>query len=547
MREILREIEGQTFDVVIVGGGINGAGVARDAAMRGLRVLLLEKGDLASGTTAWSTRLIHGGLRYLEHGEVGLVRESLRERERLFRIAPHLVRPLSMLIPLYSKARRGRLTVRAGMLAYDLLSFDKSLARHQMLSRAETLRRAPGLSADGLLGAAVYYDAQVEYPERLVLESALSAREHGATILTYARVERLLSEGGRIEGVEFRDSLAGGELQTARARIVVNAAGPWVDRVLLGADSLQPPRLIGGTKGSHIVVEAFAGAPPRDALYAEAHADARPFFIIPWNGRFLIGTTDTRFDADPDEAAPCEDEIDYLLRETNCLLPSAKLGRESVLYAYSGVRPLAYSGAQTEAAITRRHFIHDHAPAPDGLISIVGGKLTTYRNLSEQTVDLLFRKLNLKSPACTTGTRPLPGAEVEDFASFSADFKKHSPLPAASSARLFRIYGTRTAQILSLVSADSTLGEPFSPSTGAIGAEILFAFQHELAETLVDCLWRRTLVGFSSDDVMQDAEAASLVARRHLGWSARRVARELAACHEYLARFKAKREGKSEP
>src|SRR5919199_1405663 len=197
---IPQDIERQVFDVIVIGAGINGAGVARDAAMRGLRVLLLDKGDIGGGTTAWSTRLIHGGLRYLEHGELGLVRESLRERETLLRTAPHLVRPLPMLIPVYANRRRGPLAIRAGMLAYDLLSRGKSLPRHQMLSRAEALRRAPGLNAEGLKGAALYFDAQVEYAERLALENVLSARVHGATVLTHARVTRPLVENETARG-----------------------------------------------------------------------------------------------------------------------------------------------------------------------------------------------------------------------------------------------------------------------------------------------------------------------------------------------------------
>src|SRR2546425_6108165 len=244
------------FDLIIIGAGINGAGIARDAAMRGLKALLLDKGDIGGGTSSWSTRLIHGGLRYLEHGEIGLVRESLRERETLFRIAPHLVRPLPILIPIYSNARRGLWTIRAGMIAYDLLSFDKSLSHHQMLSCEEVLKRAPGLNAKGLRGAALYYDAQVEFAERLVLENALSATEQGATVVTYARVDTLRIENGTVSGVEFTDPFSD-QRYFARARIVVNAAGPWADQVLAG---LGAKRMIGGTKGSHIIVAPFAGA-----------------------------------------------------------------------------------------------------------------------------------------------------------------------------------------------------------------------------------------------------------------------------------------------
>ena len=356
------------FDLIVIGAGINGAGIARDAAMRGLKVLLLDKGDIGSGTSSWSTRLIHGGLRYLEHGEFGLVRESLRERACLLVIAPHLVRPLRMLVPIYKHARRGIWTIRAGMIAYEALSYDKALPRHKMLSAKETLQRAPGLNREGLLGAAVYFDAQVEFAERLVLENALSAKAHGATVVTYARVERLIVEDGTLRGVEFTRAPKGkshGQGQTvsgtagadrssgstfsedvdrrsATGRVVINAAGPWIDQ-LLKQSSASSPRLIGGTKGSHLIVAPFAGASDT-AIYVEAATDARPFFIIPWNGNYLIGTTDLRYEGDLDHVQIDSDEIAYLLRETNRVLPGARLTREHILYTYSGVRPLPFTG-----------------------------------------------------------------------------------------------------------------------------------------------------------------------------------------------------------
>jgi glycerol-3-phosphate dehydrogenase len=225
------QLEVNNFDVIVVGSGINGAGIARDASMRGLSVLLLDKGDVASGTSSWSTRLIHGGLRYLEHGEIGLVRESLRERETLLRIAPHLIRPLPILIPLYTDARRRPLTIRAGMFAYDALSFDKSLERHRMLSRDETLARTPGLNPTGLVGAAVYQDAQVEFAERLVVENVLSALDHGVQLITYGVVDRIVIDKGIARGVEFTAQPCGVRTK-AWAKVIVNAAGPWIDDVL---------------------------------------------------------------------------------------------------------------------------------------------------------------------------------------------------------------------------------------------------------------------------------------------------------------------------
>ncbi|HEX6285165.1 MAG TPA: glycerol-3-phosphate dehydrogenase/oxidase, partial [Pyrinomonadaceae bacterium] len=278
------------YDVIIAGAGINGAGIARDSAMRGLKVLLVDKGDVGGGTSAASTRLIHGGLRYLEQFEFGLIRESLKERETLLRIAPHLVRPLPITIPLYKQSRRSRMTIRAGMIAYDLLSWGKSLPRHRMQSARATLKQFPGLNAAGLIGSAVYYDAQVEFAERLVLENVLAAAEAGATVRTYTGVTRLLTTEGRVSGVEIQ----GDNTDTVTADVVVNATGPWVDELLGSAE-----RLIGGAKGSHIVVAPFPGA-PETAVYLEAASDGRPFFVIPWNDNYLIGTTDVRFEDDPD-------------------------------------------------------------------------------------------------------------------------------------------------------------------------------------------------------------------------------------------------------
>jgi len=458
------------FDVIIIGAGINGAGIARDAAMRGLKVLLLDKADIASGTSSASTRLIHGGLRYLEHFEFGLVRESLRERETLLRIAPHLVKPLPITIPIYKQSKRGALTVRAGMIAYDLLSVGKSLPRHRMFSRAETLELSPGLNPEGLLGSAMYFDAQVEFAERLVVENALDARQRGAEVITYAPVTRIIAENGALTAVEF---VSDGETHVVRASVVINAAGPWVDQLLERAPS-QSPRLIGGTKGSHIVVAVFPGA-SENAIYLEAQSDRRPFFIIPWNGNYLIGTTDVRFEEDPDQVRSESWEIDYLLAETNRAFPGARLTRDQILFTYSGVRPLPWTRNEDEQSITRRHFIREH-PRLKNLISIVGGKLTTYRSLAEECVDLVFRKLGKESPTCLTAQEVLPPAPVRDF-----------------------------------------------------GEAVVYSFQHELAKTLADCFLRRTMRGLDGDRGLGDLEAAAEIGRRLLGWSDERAKLEVEA------------------
>jgi glycerol-3-phosphate dehydrogenase len=522
-----------TFDVIIIGAGINGAGIARDAAMRGLKVLLLDKGDIAAGTTSWSTRLIHGGLRYLEHGEIGLVRESLRERETLFRIAPHLVRPLPILIPIYDDAQRGTWTIRTGMLAYDLLSFTKTLTRHRMLSSEEALRQAPGLNPEGLRGAALYYDAQVEFAERLALENTIAAKDLGATVVTYAKVDRLIVEENSVRGVEFTDVLGDAGSCAVRGRLVVNAAGPWVDEILAKLNQTSP-RMIGGTKGSHLIVAPFPGA-PTNALYVEAHADHRPFFIIPWNGNYLIGTTDISYQGDLDRVEIDDQETVYLLNETNRAIPGAKLRRDSILFSYSGVRPLPFVGDRDERHITRHHFIGKH-PRFGGLISIVGGKLTTYRNLSQQTVDQLFLSLGKQPPKCTTGETPLPGAITHDFAAFGRQFNRKSHLPAGVNERLLRVYGTRALEVLKLTCERSDLAEPLC-DTEAIAAEVVFSFASELAQTLGDCLLRRTMLGLGPSVGIGEDAAAARIAQEYLGWPESRAEKEVIAYRKYIERF----------
>lgn len=530
------------FDLIVIGAGINGAGIARDATLRGLSVLLLDKGDVGAGTTSRSTRLVHGGLRYLEHFEVPLVRESLRERETLLHIAPHLVHPLSFLLPIYEEHKRRPALIRMGMMAYDALSLDKSLERHRMLSRAEALQREPGLRSDGLRAAAAYYDAQAEYPERLALENALDARRLGAVVLPYMKVTAL--ERGapdRITGVALHDELHGSE-HLARGALVINATGPWVDELL--GDAAPPRKLIGGTKGSHLVVESFPGA-PREAVYAEAVEDGRPYFVVPWNGLYLIGTTDTRYEGDLDDVVATEDEIAYLIDETNRLIPGAALTPQQVLYTYAGVRPLPAPGVGKdggdEGAITRNHVIHDHAATRDpaerleGLLSIVGGKITTYRRLAEETVDQAVKKLGRKADKCRTHQVPLPGGTAYPFAGFRERFRVTSGLPVETADRMLRIYGTRAAEALDFADGAPELREPFDADSGAIGAEVVFSLRTELVETLADVVQRRTLVGYGAHAGLEAVDAAAEIAVRHAGWTDERAAREVAAFREQAA------------
>jgi glycerol-3-phosphate dehydrogenase len=428
-----------------------------------------------------------------------------------------------------------------------------------MFSPEEALEREPGLNPEDLEGAAFYYDGQVEYAERIAVENAVAAHEHGAVVLNYAKVERLVVTDGDVTGVEFTDVLGGGRHE-AHAPVTVNVAGPWVDEVLRGMDRYgeSEKRMIGGTKGSHLVVDPFPGAPKGEALYVEARKDGRPYFIVPWNGRYLIGTTDLRYEEDLDYVSASDEEIDYLLEETNYVIPEANLSREDVLFTYSGVRPLPYQPEGAEGSVTRSHIIYDHSkgrgvgtrksgigedvPRVGGLISIVGGKLTTYRNLSRQTVDMVYDKLGREAPESHTGEVPLPGGDTQDFEAFAAEFKAGSGLTDELAERLLRLYGVRAPDVLEMAGDDPSLKMPLGPSatveTGVIGAEVLYAFRRELAQTLSDVLLRRTMVGMGPQVGLDVDEAAAQVGVKHLGWTEERAGNEVEAYREFVERYR---------
>ncbi|HET6628261.1 MAG TPA: glycerol-3-phosphate dehydrogenase/oxidase, partial [Woeseiaceae bacterium] len=454
------------FDLVVIGGGINGAGIARDAAARGLNVLLLEMNDFGSGTSSWSSRLIHGGLRYLEHGDIPLVYESLQERRRLRRTARHLVDRIRINIPVYQGGKRGMLVLKAGMLAYDLLSIGKSLPRHRMLSRSEFLANEPGVSDNGLKGGAQYYDAQVTFAERLVIENVIAAQVAGAVVKNYSPVTGIDIEQGKVRAVRYTDGASGDERE-AQARVVVNAAGPWVDHVL-GTANLPMPELMGGTKGSHIIVGAFDGA-PEDAFYIEAYIDSRPFFVIPWNHQYLIGTTDIRYKGDPAEAKASTDEIAYLLSETNRVFPRARLTKRDIHFAYAGVRPLPIQSKKAESAITRRHIIKDHRRNARGLVSIIGGKLTTYRSLAEQVTGRVARMLG-GAGKCRTRDAFLPGAT--GIAAARADVAGFAGLSEEGAARLLGVYGGRARKVLDLAYERPELAAALDAGRTVLAAEV---------------------------------------------------------------------------
>ena len=528
------------FDVIVVGAGINGLGIARDAAERGLKVAIVEKEDFCYGVSAYSGRLVHGGLRYLEHGDIPLVRESLRERELLFRVAPHLVKPVRLIMPFYSRNTRPSWMIRLGMIAYDVLSFDKSVKSHRILGKAEVKNRFTGMAEAGLSGAALFTDGQVEYAERLCTELAVAAADAGAKVFIHSQVDQLLTENGRVVGV--RASKPNGESFELRAAITVNAGGPWVDSVLHGNQNkaaVESKRLIGGSKGSHIIVEPFEGA-PTDVVYYESQTDGRLVLVIPWMGRYLIGTTDRLFEQEPDNARCEMDEIEYLLKEANTLMPDAHLNVSDVVYTYSGVRPLPYTPGVKEWKIPRSHIVLDHATTGHpGLHSIVGGKLTTYRQLAEDSVDLLVKQLGKGAKKPLSKFHQFPGANyaaahTAGQADFEARFKKTKLVEADTAVRLLSLYGTRAQEILDLIDRTPALGERFDPNSAAVAAELIFAVDKEFAETLADAFSRRILLAYEPGHGLEGAARAAEILGKHLGWNTKQQKAEIAGYAHWL-------------
>ncbi len=522
------QIQQTDYDLIIIGGGINGAGVARDAALRGLKTILIEKGDFASGSSSWSTRLIHGGLRYLEYFEFPLVREALKEREVLLRTAPHLVNPLLLTIPIYGDRSRPYWKIWAGMILYDIFSFDKTLPLHRMLPKAQFQQLFRSLEREHLNGGAQYYDGQVPLAERLCLENIISAQNAGATVLNYAEVTEISLQGRRISDLICRDRLTGENFTVSgnERAMVVNTSGPWVDKVCHlghknGKDvSLTNTRKMGGTKGSHIIVDPFPGAPQGSSLYVEAKSDGRPMFIAPLLDKYLIGTTDLPYQGDLENIKADNNEIDYLLQETNNIIPIAKLTREDVKFTYSGVRPLPNSEGKKPGSITRKHIIYDHTPdGVSNLLSLIGGKLTTYRNVGEEMVDEIWEKTKRSPKPCRTASLPLPGCIFPDDKRIQQAISDYgSILPINKINYLFGIYGARALEVLALTKEHPELAEPIAPNLNDIKAQIVYAVQSEFAHNLIDIARRRTNLAMQGNYGLDVLPVLTQTLEKYCGW-----------------------------
>ncbi|HYQ64910.1 glycerol-3-phosphate dehydrogenase/oxidase [Actinophytocola sp.] len=499
----LRALAETEFDVLVVGGGVVGAGAALDAASRGLSVALVEARDWAAGTSSRSSKLVHGGLRYLEQRDFALVREALKERRLLLhRLAPHLVRPVPFLYPLTHRVWE-RAYVGAGVALYDSIGGARALPMHRHLSRRAALKLAPALRADVLTGAVRYYDAQVD-DARLTMMLARTAVQHGATVLTRVEAVEVLRNGRDLTGVRVHDLLTGGE-QVVRARRVISAAGVWTGQAL----DVAPPFHVRMSKGVHLLV-------PRDRIRLDVGLISRTeksvLFVIPWDRHWIIGTTDTPWDLDPARPTATRADVDYLIDHVNSVLREP-LTAADVVGVYAGLRPLLDAGADDTTKLSREHAVAEPAP---GFFVVAGGKYTTYRVMAADVVDAAVAGLGRAVAPSLTRHLPIHGAV--GFRELWADRARLAEgLPVE---RLLGRYGSAVNDLLVMIAREPRLAEPLTAAPGYLAVEAVYAVTHEGALDLDDVLSRRTRIAMEYPEfgVAAAPEVAALIAEP-LGWS----------------------------
>jgi glycerol-3-phosphate dehydrogenase len=516
------------YQVIVVGGGINGVAIARECARAGRRTLLVEEHDFGSGTTSRSTRMIHGGLRYLEQGEIGLVRESLHARQQLLRQYPHLVQPVQFLLAMRPQSRRSALAVRAGLWLYQRMG-GKTV--RGTLPELEKKRLEQWLDSGQRWSIFDFEDAQCEFPERLVAEWLIEAVQAGAVVRNHTSVLAINVAHGKVLGALLRDQFTGKE-ERVEATWVINATGPWADRVCQRSSIRTSRPMVSGVRGSHIVLPRFAGAPTA-ALYTEAR-DGRPIFVIPWNDQMLVGTTEVPDNGDPRKAKPSEDEIEYLVNSVKTLFPRASVSAADIRYSFAGVRPLVFSPSRKPAAMSRGHLLHDHAA--DGasrMISVIGGKLTTAAELARECAAKIgLRAKSIKAVALVShdGMDPVLDHWVLRIA-------EGGSVSENTARGIVEWHGKRSLDIARMALSSPILRAPLCQHTEHIVAEAVDAFSNEHAMTLADVLLRRVPVALGGCWTDTCSREAAQRVGAAMGWSEEEMATELEAMEEEHAAF----------
>ena len=552
MERVIGDLSRHAFDIAIIGGGIYGASLARDAALRGMTVALVDQGDFANATSANHGRIVHGGLRYLQHGDFARMRHSIEERRHHLRTAPHLVRPLPFMVPCYRGLRPGKALFGLALGLNDLISFDRNrgLARSRqipagrLLSRADCLALCPLIENDDLYAGGLYSDAQFLNPERLTLSILRSACVAGAKLANYVRVTQFLRQDRAVTGIRGTDLETGSEI-TIRARLVVNCAGPWIAQTL---ELLAPDCRPFGTsqvKGMLFVtrplVKDVAVMIPARESYRDPDAilqkGYRNFSIVPWQNKSLIGGYHIRHEGSPDEGMPTERDIEDFLHMINAAVPSVHLDRKDVLAVYGGLLTGDDRPENSDGVSCRKHYeIRDHEVVDNvpGLVSVLGVKFTTARGVAEKAVDLLLTKLGRRPVQCLTAETPVWGGEMEDPDRFldSALEAGCAGVAPATIRHLAENYGTHYREVLNHGEHDKTLLEPLAASSPVIGAQVIHGIRTEMARTLGDILFRRTLLGSERDQNRDVIARCADIMARELKWSSSRRDQEQKAVHE---------------
>jgi glycerol-3-phosphate dehydrogenase len=527
--ENLDRMRSTQFDILVIGGGVTGVSIARDAALRGFNTALVERADFASGTSSKSSKLVHGGVRYLESFEFGLVFEASRERRYALRNSPHLVRPLPFVFPVHKDDPRPLWQIAIGMWLYDAMATFRNIERHQIWGKGRALREEPVIGPHGLTGATHYYDALTD-DARLTLAIAQDANRAGALLANYVQVVDLLSrKGQKVGGGLVRDQVTGDEFEV-QARVIANATGPWTDHLLKMADP-DAGRRLRPTKGVHVIVSRER-IWSRAAITMNSPRDGRLMFLIPWGQFSVLGTTDTDYEGDPADSHADAEDVAYILEAARHAFPVAGLSEADIISAYAGLRPLIASDAPTGYKVSREHRILNTAP---GFFTIAGGKLTTWRSMAEEMVDELARYLSREhglSPArpCQTVDRILPGGDIADWHAYLASkvVELGDQLSPETVIRLISAYGTGYGDVLAHAVGNERLAEPLVPGLPYLKAEVTHAVRHEMALTLEDVLARRThLLDQDRDQGLKVAAEVAKLMGDELGWSEQEQVRQV--------------------
>jgi glycerol-3-phosphate dehydrogenase len=552
------ELCNREFDILIVGAGAFGAAAARVACLRGLRTALIERADFGGGTSAECFKMVHGGIRYLQHADVPRLRASCHERSALLRIAPHLVHPLPIAIPTYGYGRRGRALLAAGARTYDWLTFDRNsgirdrqrqIRASRLLSRSQTLDLFPHLRAPDLTGAVVFEDGQMYNPARLVLAFVSSAVDAGATACNYVEATKFVWSGSRVCGVHARDRLSGEEFEV-RARLTLNAAGPWADYLQNDPQRFGTWRRLPFSRDAYFIVArppsseyglAVQGmSRDRDAVLGRA---TRHLFAVPWRDKTLIGVWHSLFPGPPDAAQVRPDELDTWIAELNAVYPTLQLSADEVSFANCGLVPFGDTATQTELSFGKESRVVDHRAAHGicGLVSLVGIRFTTARADAARALDLLLQQLPSAPPDAGTSRLPLAGGDIDDFATFEAQALRTKPAGVGVPAMraLLRNHGTRYSRVVQRCSASADLGARI-PDTTTLLAEIRHAVAEEMAVKLEDVVMRRTELAAGSHPGRRALEVAAREMARHLQWADDRVREEIADTERTLQRHLAR-------